>query len=139
MTNRSMKEILPGQKLLTLPAEASVRQACEQMHSRRVGTVLITDAEGQLLGIFTDHDCVRCVAMALEPGATQLREVMTPNPETVPSSTTALEALRLMRDCGFRHIPVVECGIPIGVVSAGDFRGLEHDLLDAETTIWERR
>jgi predicted transcriptional regulator len=51
---------------------------------------------------------------------------------------SCIEALRLMRDGGFRHIPVVENGRVIGVVSRGDFRGLEQDRLDEETGIWER-
>ena len=46
--------------------------------------------------------------------------------------------MRLMRDGGFRHVPVVEEGVVIGVVSRGDFRGLEQDRLAEETGIWER-
>jgi len=52
--------------------------------------------------------------------------------------STAIEALRLMHDGGFRHVPVVEQDVVIGVVSRGDFRGLEHDRLDEETGLWER-
>jgi len=43
-----------------------------------------------------------------------------------------------MHDGGFRHVPVVEQDVVIGVVSRGDFRGLEHDRLDEETGLWER-
>ena len=49
-----------------------------------------------------------------------------------------IEALRLMRDGGFRHVPVVHEGLVIGIVARGDFRGLEQDRLDEETGIWER-
>jgi predicted transcriptional regulator len=56
----------------------------------------------------------------------------------MPPGRTAIEALRLMRDGGFRHVPVVEDDVVIGVVSRGDFRGLECDRLDVETGIWER-
>ena len=52
--------------------------------------------------------------------------------------STAIEALRLMRDGGYRHLPVVEGERIVGVVSRGDFRGLERDRLDEETGIWER-
>ena len=51
---------------------------------------------------------------------------------------SAIDALRLMQDGGCRHIPVVEQGKIIGVVSKGDFRGIEQDELDEETGIWER-
>ena len=49
-----------------------------------------------------------------------------------------IDALRLMRDGGFRHVPVVDNGTLVGVVSRGDFRGLEQDRLDEETGLWER-
>ena len=62
---------------------------------------------------------------------------MTSEPHHLPPRHTAIDALRLMRDGGFRHVPVVHEGLVIGVVSRGDFRGLEQDRLDVETGIWE--
>ena len=56
----------------------------------------------------------------------------------MPPHSTAIEALRLMRDGGFRHVPVVQEDVVIGVVSRGDFRGMEQDRMDEETGIWER-
>jgi CBS-domain-containing membrane protein len=50
---------------------------------------------------------------------------------------SAIEALRLMWDGGFRHIPVVDCGRLVGVVSRGDFKGTERDRLDEERDLWE--
>jgi CBS domain-containing protein len=63
---------------------------------------------------------------------------MTRKPETMKPQATAIDALRLMRDGGFRHVPVVEDGAVVGIVSRGDFRGLEHDRMDQETGFWER-
>lgn len=138
MTNRPMSEILRNQVPLTLPPEASVQEACRRMHARKVGAVLVTDPQGALLGIFTGRDAVRVLAQAEDPVATPLRQVMTTQPETLPPGCTAIEALRLMHDGGFRHVPVVRDGVVIGVVSRGDFRGLEQDRLDEETGLWER-
>ena len=138
MTNRQMSEILRNQKPLTLPPEASVQEACRHMHARRVGAVLVTDAKGALQGIFTGRDAVRVLAGAKDPAATALRQVMTRDPVTLPPGRTAIEALRLMHDGGFRHVPVVQDGSVVGVVSRGDFRGLEQDRLDEETGLWER-
>ena len=59
-------------------------------------------------------------------------------PPTMPPANIAIDALRLMEDCGCRHLPVVENGTVVGIVSRGDFRGLELDRLDEETGIWER-
>jgi len=138
MTNRQMSEILRHQKPLTLPPEASVQEACRHMHARRVGAVLVTETTGALAGIFTGRDAVRVLAEARDPAATPLRQVMTRDPVTLPPGRTAIEALRLMHDGGFRHVPVVQDGAVVGVVSRGDFRGLEQDRLDEETGLWER-
>lgn len=138
MTNRQMGEIVRNQKPLTLPPDTPVQVACERMHERRVGAVLVTDAKGRLLGIFTGRDAVRCLACNSDAAVCRLHDVMTPNPETMPPGRTAIEALRLMQDGGFRHIPVVDKGVVVGVVSRGDFRGLEQDRLDEETGIWQR-
>jgi CBS domain-containing protein len=138
MTNRPMSEILRNQVPLTLAPEATVQEACRQMHARGVGAVLVTDPKGGLLGIFTGRDAVRMLARARDPADTPLRHVMTRHPHTLPPACTAIEALRLMHDGGFRHVPVVREGVVVGVVSRGDFRGLEQDRLDEETGLWER-
>ena len=138
MTNREMGEIVRNQKPLLLESDATIQLACKNMHDRRVGAVLVTNKKGQLVGIFTGRDAVRCLAKGKDPVNAQLKDVMTRNPQTMPPRSTAIEALRLMRDGGFRHIPVVQDGTVIGVVSRGDFRGLEQDRLDEETGIWER-
>jgi len=138
MTNRSMAEIVRNQTPVTMPATASVQAACKTMHKRRIGAVLVTDAKGRLSGIFTGRDAVRFVAGGKDPAATTLRAVMTRKPQTMPPGRTAIEALRLMRDGGFRHVPVLEADRIVGIVSRGDFRGLEYDRLDVETGFWER-
>jgi CBS domain-containing protein len=51
---------------------------------------------------------------------------------------SAIEALRLMQDARCRHLPIVRDGGVVGIVSRGDFRGLEQDRLDEETGLWER-
>jgi CBS domain-containing protein len=63
---------------------------------------------------------------------------MTPEPDTIRSDTIAIEALRLMQDGGYRHLPVVDDGQVLGVVSRRDFYGAEKARLDDETAMWER-
>jgi len=139
MTNRPIGEIVRHQKPHTLPASATVQQACSRMHEASIGAILVCEEERGLIGIFTGRDAVRVLAEATNPSTIILAEVMTRNPDTMRPGQTAIEALRRMRDGGFRHIPVVdENGVLHGVVSRGDFRGLEHDRLDEETGIWER-
>lgn len=139
MTNRPMGEIVRHQKPETLPPDATVQQACRLMHDARIGAILVCEDDKGLVGIFTGRDAVRVLAEAKNALQATLAEVMTRDPDTMRPGQTAIEALRLMRDGGFRHIPVVdEDGVLHGVVSRGDFRGLEHDRLDEETGIWER-
>jgi len=136
---RAMSEIVRDQKPLTLSARATVKHACECMRDRRVGAVLVTDKDHRLIGIFTGRDAVcRVLAEGKDPAETTLAAVMTRSPCTMPPTNSAIEALRLMRDGGFRHVPVIADGKVIGVVSHGDFRGLETARLDEETGLWER-
>jgi CBS domain-containing protein len=136
--NREMEEIIRNQRPLTLSPSATVQEACKQMHARKIGAVLVTDPKGALVGIFTGRDAVRLLAESKNAQTTRLRQVMTKNPDSLPPHHTAIDALRLMRDGGFRHVPVVHEGLVIGIVSRGDFRGLEQDRLDEETGIWEQ-
>ena len=139
MPNRPMHEVILRRSPVTLRPEATVQQACIEMRNHRIGAVLVTDPAGRLLGIFTGRDAVaRMLAEARDPRHTTLGEVMTHRPECLGPQHTAVEALRLMRDSGFRHIPVVHGERLLGIVSRGDFHGLEHARLDDEANLWER-
>jgi CBS domain-containing protein len=63
---------------------------------------------------------------------------MTRDPDTMRPGKTAIEALRLMEDGQYRHVPIVEDGNVMGIVSRFDFSGLELDRLDEETGLWKR-
>ena len=139
MTNRPMLEIVVRREPVTLPPDATVLEAARTMREQRVGAVLVTDPDGALLGIFTGRDAVcRMLAEKRDPARTTLSEAMTRKPETIGPQAKAIEALRLMQDCGVRHLPVVDRARLIGVVSRGDFRGSEQARLDDETELWER-
>ena len=136
---RNMSDIVRNQDPVTLPPSATVREACRYMRDRRVGAVLVTEGENRLLGIFTGRDAVhRVLAEGKSAARTRLAEVMTREPDTMPSGKTAIEALRLMEDGRYRHVPVVDGGRIVGIVSRFDFSGIELDRLDEETGLWER-
>jgi CBS domain-containing protein len=108
------------------------------MRDRRIGAVLVTDEKGRLLGIFTGRDAVgRVLAAGKNAAKTKLADVMTANPTTMPPNKTAIDALRLMWDGGFRHIPVTENEAIVGIVSRGDFHAHEATRLEEEREIWE--
>ena len=139
MSYRQMSDIVRNQQPVTLAPDATVQEACARMRARRVGAVLVTDVEGRLLGIFTGRDaCCRVLAECKDAAKTTLGQVMTPNPTTMSPGKNAVDALRLMEVGGFRHLPVVEAGKVVGVVSRGDFKGTEIDRIDEETGLWER-
>ena len=108
------------------------------MHSGKVGSVLIVDEKGQLLGIFTGRDGVsRVLAKGKSAESTLVGEVMTKKPTTMSPDMTAIDALRLMWDGGFRHVPVVDNGELVGIVSRGDFKAMEADRLEEERELWD--
>jgi CBS domain-containing protein len=136
--HRHMAEICRMRRPVTLPPSATVRQAARLMRDHRIGAILVTDAEGRLLGIFTGRDAVaRVLAEGRNAARTTLGEVMTPNPDTLPPRANAIEALHLMQNGGFRHVPMVEGDRVAGIVSFADFRGIERARLDEETGYWE--
>lgn len=136
---RKLLDIVRHQDPLTLPLEATVKEACRGMRDRRVGAVLVTEANRRLVRIFTGRDAVhRVLAEGKSAARTELAAVMTRNPTTMAPGKTAIEALRLMEDGRYRHLPIVDDGKVVGIVSRFDFSGLELDRLDEETGLWER-
>ena len=135
---RKLHDIVFDQKPLTLPPTATVKEACQAMRDRRAGSVLVAEADGVLVGIFTGRDAVcRVLAVGADASATRLMDVMTANPATMSPGHTAIDALRLMWDRGFRHVPFLKAGKVAGVVSRGDFQGYEHSRHEQERDLWE--
>ena len=136
---RKMSDVVRNQDPVTLPPTATVTEACQCMRDRRVGAVLVTDGDRRLLGIFTGRDAVhRVLAEGKNAARTILADIMTPNPDTIPPGKMAIDALRLMEDGRYRHVPIVDDGKAVGIVSRFDFSGIELDRLDEETGLWER-
>jgi CBS domain-containing protein len=136
---RKVSDIVRNQNPVALPSGATVKEACEHMRDHRIGAVLVTESDRRLLGIFTGRDAVhRVLAEGKSAAETTLAEVMTPNPDTMAPGKTAIEALRLMEDGRYRHLPIVDNGKVVGIVSRFDFNGIELDRLDEETRLWER-
>ena len=139
MTQRHMLDIIHDQNPVMLGGDKPVKEACDLMRTQRVGAILVVDRNKHLVGIFTGRDAVcRVVAEGRDSSSTRLSDVMTPEPVTMGPGKTAIEALHLMQDGGFRHIPITDGDRVIGIVSKGDFRGLEQARLDEETELWER-
>jgi CBS domain-containing protein len=105
-------------KVLKAPPQTLVSKAARLMEKRNVGAVLVVEAD-RLIGIFTERDVTfRVVAHGLDARTTQISEVMTRNPQTVDPDQPLGYALLIMHEQGFRHLPVLEAGRIIGIVSS---------------------
>ena len=122
---RSIRMIIEDQDVVSAPASMTVLAAARLMKQRKVGAVLVIESD-RLVGIFTERDALfRVVADGRDAEQTQLSEVMTRSPQTLHPDRSFAEALHIMHQCGFRHVPVVEDGRAIGMISARDALGPE--------------
>jgi len=138
MLRKIIPSVIHDQEVVHMTRKATVRQAARLMHKNNVGSVLIME-RNVLKGIVTVADMTyRVVGEGRNPDETHLDEIMTPDPDTIGAGSTAIEALRMMQDGGYRHLPVVEDGTVLGVASRRDFHGDEKARLDEETGLWER-
>lgn len=118
MFSQRVKQVMEKKKLLTAPPETTVSKAAKLMASKNVGAVMVVENE-HLIGIFTERDAVfRVIAQGLDANITKLSEVMTNEPQTVDPDKSFGYALLMMHENGYRHVPVIENGKPIGIVSS---------------------
>ena len=110
---------------ITVEETISLEDAIGIMTDKGIGSLLVTDADGKLTGIFTETDVMRRVACLIQDlGAAQIGDFMTPNPSTVKGDQPIAAALHLMSLHMFRHVPIVDdAHHPIGVIS---FRDVGH-------------
>ncbi len=118
----TIRDLLDGKRrvLHTVMASDSVAVAVRMMSSLKIGALPVIE-RGALVGIFSERDVlIRIVDKGLDPDKTPVSEVMTPRPSLVPSTMEVDEAMRMMSKGHFRHLPVVDKGHLIGMVSLGD-------------------
>jgi CBS domain-containing protein len=100
---------------------ATVGQALDKMLQANLGALLVIDAEGKLCGIFSERDLLTRVTGIYESWENvPICDVMTRDPETVALTDTLALALQKMDVGGYRHLPVVDAGKPVGVISVRD-------------------
>jgi CBS domain-containing protein len=114
--------------LLTVEASLPLAEAAKQMNERAVGAVLVVERD-RVVGIFTERDVLRAVALGHVEGA-DVGAWMTRGPETIEPTDSVAHAASMMIHGGFRHLPVVDAGKPVGIVS---IRDLMRVVIDDET------
>jgi CBS domain-containing protein len=119
---QTIRQILErkGDQVWAVSSGDSVLDAVRRMAELRIGAVLVMDA-GTLAGIFSERDYARRIILEGRTSReTRVAEIMTPNPVTAPPELSADAGLALMTERRFRHLPVVDEGKVVGVVSIGD-------------------
>jgi len=97
-----------------------VIECVRTMTSEKIGALIVMDGE-RLTGIFTERDALnKVLAAGMDPGSTKIAEVMTKDPYCIPPTATVGEAMALITERRFRHLPIVENGKLLAIVSSGD-------------------
>lgn len=107
-------------ELVTVPPGATVAEAAAVMSARHVGSALVLDDAGELGGIFTERDILRALGSDFDAAAHTVAEWMSKDPSTIDAGAQVTDALDRMLQGGFRHLPVLDAGALVGVVSIRD-------------------
>src|SRR5438067_11378485 len=118
----TLRDFMSGGDVLTIEPTVTLSEAARAMRRREVGAAVVTDG-GNLVGIFTERDLLRAIADSRHPDQHRVEAYMTPDPVTLPPDHLPSEAAQIMHDRKFRHIPVVEGGRLVGIVSIRDLVG----------------
>ncbi|GIK86355.1 MAG: CBS domain-containing protein [Burkholderiales bacterium] len=117
MTIRSLRSIAARRPPTVFPVDALVSDVAKTLRERSVGAGMVVSGT-RLVGIFTERDALfRVLAEGRDPRQTKVGDVMTRDPQTIHPDRPFVDALRMMHDGRFRHVPIVEDGRPIGMVS----------------------
>ncbi|WP_229688889.1 CBS domain-containing protein [Puia dinghuensis] len=118
-----MRNILQhkGRVVYTISPERCVYEALEALEEKNLGALVVVGKNGTLVGIFTERDYARKIVLkGRSSKETQVGDIMTGNPVAVSPDTKIEECMQLMTDKFLRHLPVLENGELVGIVSIGD-------------------
>ncbi len=114
-----VKDVMTAGVVAVRP-DASVVEAAQLMRAQNIGDVVVADGQ-EVVGVLTDRDiAVRTVADGADPMGVSVGSVCTPDPLTLAPDDPVSAAVALMREHAIRRVPVVEGGLPVGLVSLGD-------------------
>ena len=115
--------------------EDTLAQAASKMWEEQTGSLLIIDAEGGLGGIVTERDILKAVANGLDPATTTVKEVIGSDPITIHPGATLREAAKAMTEHWIRHLPVLDNGKLVGMISQRDLAGVLAGALSEPETL----
>lgn len=130
---KTIGAVVQGREVFFLRAENSIRDAARYMTDRHVGAVAVLDGT-RLAGILSERDIMgRVVAKGLDPDATRVGDVMTRDLVVSEAAESHEDGVRKMKQAGCRHLPVIEAGKLVGIVSLRDL--LQVDLSEKDEEI----
>ena len=141
MYRKIVPDVISGQTIQKVAPSDSVRATAQLMRERKIAAVLVMEGS-RLVGIITERDMTaRVIAAGQNPETTLARDIMTRNPDTLSPDDRASDAIRLMRERNYRHLPVVDGANVVGMVSVRDLYAvynteLEQDLKHREAYIY---
>jgi CBS domain-containing protein len=119
LMEQAVRVLEPSAPISVAP-ETPLRDVIQALIDKKIGCVLVADG-AELLGIFTERDVLMNIAgREQELGGDAVREWMTPNPETVEEDDSIGFAIHKMDIGGYRHLPVLQAGVPVGIISVRD-------------------
>lgn len=131
---RIIPDVVRGQRVCAMQADGRIDEAARRMRFFNIGAMVVVDPRGGIIGIVTERDMTqRVVAECRDPKTVSLADIMTPNPDTLAPGDTPQDALERMRLRGYRHLPVVDRGKLVGMVSVRDL--YEVTKLDLERSV----
>ena len=126
----TLRDLVKDRKVYSIEATRTVLEAARFMMERNVGALPVV-RNGELAGIVSERDIMnRVVAVGRTPGTTAVSEIMTANPRSVPSDESIEDCLFIMREFGFRHLPIVDGKELKGLISLRDV--LMHQAAEIE-------
>src|SRR4051794_12935770 len=105
--------------VVTVTADEKVAEAAARMRERHVGSVVVID-DARPVGILTERDLVRIAAAGVDTGTATVREWMTAEPDSVAPDVEVTTAFASLSEHGYRHIPVIDDDVLVGIVSMRD-------------------
>jgi len=110
-----------GARVETVRPNVTVQQICDQLSSKHIGAAVVLGAAGEVIGVVSERDIIHAVAKHGSGGlGRSIDEIMTRDVVTCKLTDTSEELMEMMTRGRFRHVPVVEGGRLIGIVSIGD-------------------
>lgn len=145
MQRKIIPDIVQRLNIARVTVDDNIYSGAKMMADAHIAALIVVDDNDKLIGIMTERDLTyKVLAAGLDGKETKVGAVMTENPDTLAPDDSAIDALELMRSRGYRHLPVVEDGKCVSIVSIRDLyaamkEALEQDIKETEAFVFGDR